>query len=315
MDLPKQIYPSRSSVDGCFDVSDSELEISELSASSLETLEKSVHSVISPVDLTELVMSLRDRVVSVALVAVDGTVWLLLLVGTTVSLLLVSVLLGHGLVAGLLVSVALLLAVRLLGGLVSVRLLGGGGLVGGLGLVGRSLGSGVVRVVAVRSKSGGRVSSGVVTVGGVRVVGLALKGSLLLSLGVSIDVGGVGPWVLGVLTVEVEMGSVDGLSSTDGAVVSVGVSDKGVVCLDLLLGVATPVVVSLRLVVGVGAVVVDLSGVGLSGIGALKVGWVVVSGHSGVDGPGLLVRGLVLWLVAVVVVLGGVSDREKSKSE
>lgn len=142
-----------------------------------------------------------------------------------------------------------------------------------------------------------------------------MKGSLLLSLGVSIDVGGVGPWVLGVLTVEVEMGSVDGLSSTDGAVVSVGVSDKGVVILNLLLGVATPVVVSLRLVVGVGAVVVDLSGVGLSGIGALKVGWVVVSGHSGVDSPGLLVGGLVLWLVAVVVVLGGVSDREKSKSE
>ena len=67
-------------------------------------------------------MSLRDRVVSVALVAVDSAVWLLLLVGTTVGLL-VTVLLGslvHGL--GGLVSV-------LLGSLVAVA----GGLVCGLG--------------------------------------------------------------------------------------------------------------------------------------------------------------------------------------
>ncbi|MCP4666056.1 MAG: hypothetical protein GY849_06790 [Deltaproteobacteria bacterium] len=112
--------------------------------------------------------------VSVALVAVDSAVWLLLLVGTTVGLL-VTVLLGslvHGLgglvsvLLGSLVSVAGGL-VRGLGGLVSVA----GGLVGGLCLVGRSLRSGEAGVVLVRSKSAGRVSSGVVTVGGVRVVG------------------------------------------------------------------------------------------------------------------------------------------------
>ncbi|MCP4666057.1 MAG: hypothetical protein GY849_06795 [Deltaproteobacteria bacterium] len=112
---------------------------------------------------------------------------------------------------------------------------------------------------------------------------------------------------------EVEMFSVGGGSRTDGTVVSVGVSNKRVVVLDLLSGVATPVVVRLGLVVGVGAVVVLLSGVGLSGIGALKVGGVVVSGHSGVDGLGLLVRSLVLGLV--VAVLGGVSNGEESKSE
>ncbi len=196
------------------DVVDSELEISELSASGVQSHEKCVDSVISPVDLTELVMSLRDRVVSVALVAVDGTVWLSLLV-TTVALL-VTVLLWFGSVSAMRLTivlwlgggclVALLVSVRLgsgCGGLVAV-----GGLGGGFGLVGRSLRSGEARVILVRSKSGGRMSSGVVTVGGVRVVGSALKGSLLLSLGVTVDVGSVGPWVLGVLTVEMVMDSV-----------------------------------------------------------------------------------------------------------
>ena len=262
-------------------------------------------------------MSLRDGVVSVALVAVDSAVWLLLLVGTTVGLLLVTVLLRslvsvlgslvHGL--GGLVSVLLRSLVSVLGSLVH----GLGGLVGGLGLVGRSLRSGVAWVVLVRSKSGGRMSSGVVTVGGVRVIAGAVESSLLLSLGVSADVSGVSPWVLGVLTVEVEMRSVSGGTRTDGTVVSVGVSNKRVVVLDFLSGVATPVVVGLGLVVGVGTVVVLLGGVGLGGIGALKVGGVVVCVHSGVDGLRLLVRSLVLGLV--VVVLGGVSDGEKSKSE
>jgi len=298
-------------------------------------LEKSVDSIVSPVDVIEVVMSLRDRVVSVTLVAVDSAERLLLLVGTAVGLLLVTVLL-RGLVSlllGNLVSMLLGSLVCRLGGLVSV-LLGGlvsvllgslvsvllgslvhglGGLVGGLGLVGRSLRSGVAWVVLVRSKSGGRMSSGVVTVGGVRVIAGAVESSILLSLGVSADVSGVSPWVLGVLTVEVEMFSVSGGTGTDGTVVSVGVSNKRVVVLDFLSGVATPVVVGLGLVVGVGTVVVLLGGVGLGGIGALKVGWVVVCVHSGVDGLRLLVRSLVLGLV--VVVLGGVSDGEKSKSE
>ena len=298
-------------------------------------MEKSVDSIVSPVDVIEVVMSLRDRVVSVTLVAVDSAERLLLLVGTAVGLLLVTVLL-RGLVSlllGNLVSMLLGSLVCRLGGLVSV-LLGGlvsvllgslvsvllgslvhglGGLVGGLGLVGRSLRSGVAWVVLVRSKSGGRMSSGVVTVGGVRVIAGAVESSILLSLGVSADVSGVSPWVLGVLTVEVEMFSVSGGTGTDGTVVSVGVSNKRVVVLDFLSGVATPVVVGLGLVVGVGTVVVLLGRVGLGGIGALKVGGVVVCVHSGVDGLRLLVRSLVLGLV--VVVLGGVSDGEKSKSE
>ncbi|MCP4669039.1 MAG: hypothetical protein GY849_22100 [Deltaproteobacteria bacterium] len=162
--------------------------------------------------------------VSVALVAVDGTVWLLLLVGTTVALLLVSVLLGHVCGLGGLVSVGL--SVSGLGGLVSVGGLGGlvcglGGLVTILGLGSlvavtvlgsRSLRSGVGCVVSVGSESGDGASSGVVTVLSVRVVGLALNGSLLLSFGMSGGVGSMSPWVLGILTVEVVVGSVDRLT-------------------------------------------------------------------------------------------------------
>ncbi|MCP4669040.1 MAG: hypothetical protein GY849_22105 [Deltaproteobacteria bacterium] len=93
----------------------------------------------------------------------------------------------------------------------------------------------------------------------------------------------------------------------------VRVTGQGVVVLDLISGVTTPVVVSLRLVVGVGAVVVLGRGVGLAGNGALNVGGVVVAVHSGVDSLGCLVRLLVGRLV--VVVLSGVSNGEKSKSE
>ncbi len=95
-------------------------------------------------------------------------------------------------------------------------------------------------------------------------------------------------------------------------------SGERVVVFDFLSGVATPVVVRLRLAVWVSTVVVLLGGVlDSSGITwALKVGWVAVRGDSRVNSLGCLVVSLVLLRsVAVVGVLCGVSDREESKSE
>ncbi len=149
-----------------------------------------------------------------------------------------------------------------------------------------------------------------VRIGSVRVIAASLEGGLLFSLSMSTGVRSMGPWVLRVLTVVVLVARVGRGTSTDGSIVLVSVASQGVVALDLCLGVSTPVVVGLRLVVRVAIVVVLLSGVGDAISGALKVSGVVVGSHSGVDSLGLLLvvgvrlLGLLVVLLLRVVVVG-----------
>ncbi len=288
------------------DVGNSQLEISDLSLGELETSKESVDSVISPVDVTELVVSLRDGVVGVTLVATIGAIRLLLLVRTTVARLVRVTVTTVGWLGGSLVSVSVTVGRLGGGGLVAVSVTTVGWLGGSLVAVSvtvavaGALRSLVLAVIEVTTLNVGvQVSAGVVAVLGVGVIGVSLGGSEGLSGAVL--VGGVSPWVLGVLTVEVDVGGVLLSAHSDGTVVGVRVTVDGVVILDLLLGVAAPVVVLLSLVVWVALIVVLAGRVELGRVRVVLAADAVVSAHAGVDSLSLLV----VVVVALLLPLGG----------
>ena len=299
---------------------DSNLEISKSCAIPVKFVEQSIDSVVTPVDVAELVVSVRSAVVSIAQVAAVGTVWLSWLAcWLVISVLLVGGLGSIGLLRGLVWLVGGLGSIGVLRGLVSL-------LSGLLVSVARALRSGVAAVLVVSVARALRsgvaavlgvfvrlLGSGVVAKLGVGVIRMSTLGSNSLFSGVASGVGGVGPWVLMVLTVEVEMRRVGSGTSGDGAGVSVSVTSLWVVLSDLLLSVTTPEVVGLRFVVWVRLVVELLGRVELGGVaGGLSVG-VSVLLHTGVDSLGL---GVMLGLVrAVVTTLGGHGGGGKCKNK
>ena len=299
---------------------DSNLEISKSCAIPVKFVEQSIDSVVTPVDVAELVVSVRSAVVSIAQVAAVGTVWLSWLAcWLVISVLLVGGLGSIGLLRGLVWLVGGLGSIGVLRGLVSL-------LSGLLVSVARALRSGVAAVLVVSVARALRsgvaavlgvfvrlLGSGVVAKLGVGVIRMSTLGSNSLFSGVASGVGGVGPWVLRVLTVEVEMRRVGSGTSGDGAGVSVSVTSLWVVLSDLLLSVTTPEVVVLRFVVWVRLVVELLGRVELGGVaGGLSVG-VSVLLHTGVDSLGL---GVMLGLVrAVVTTLGGHGGGGKCKNK